>query len=76
MFLFQVGMGRDHTLFSLVTGHVQFTKVARKKVDMKMIPPHRRGRKWVFKSWRKYISVVKSEPTQNNTIVLQQFRIS
>ena len=47
-------MGNDHTLFSLVNGHVQFTREARR-----YIPPQR-GRKWKNKPFRKYINVVRS----------------
>ena len=66
--LLQVGMGRDHTLFALVTGHVQFTRVARK-----LVAPQK-GQKWVKKPWRKFINVIKSEPTLTQTVVLKQLR--
>ena len=61
-------MGRDHTLFALVTGHVQFTRVARK-----LVAPQK-GQKWVKKPWRKFINVIKSEPTLTQTVVLKQLR--
>lgn len=46
-----VGMGRDHTLFSLVDGHVKFTRVQRQA----LVP--QRGRKWHKRPVRKFINV-------------------
>ena len=34
-----VGMGRDHTLFALVEGHVGFTKGAMRKSYVEVLPP-------------------------------------
>ena len=51
-------MSRDHTLHSLVEGHVKFTKVARKP-----LPPEK-GRKWIKKPWRKFVNVVEIPVTQ------------
>ena len=55
----KVGMSRDHTLHSLVEGHVKFTKVARKPL------PPQKGRKWIKKPWRKFVNVVEIPVTQN-----------
>ena len=57
-------MGRDHTLFSLVDGYVQFIRVARR-----YIPPQH-GRKWVKKTFRKFINV--TEIPQHKKLVLTQ----
>jgi len=43
-------MGRDHTLFALVEGHVKFTRVARPPVPLK------NGKK--RKPWKKFVNVV------------------
>lgn len=51
----QVGIARDHTLFSLVEGKVQFSRVARHPL------PPQKGRKWVKRPWRKYANVVATE---------------
>lgn len=59
-------MGRDHTLFSLVKGNVQFTRVARKP----LVP--QKGIKWKKKPWRKFINVI---PTPEiKPTVLKQLR--
>ncbi len=50
-------MGRDHTLFSLVEGKVQFTRVARKSV------PPKQGMKWLKRPWRKFVNVTRTPPT-------------
>ena len=50
--LLQVGMGRDHTLYSLVEGHVKFTRVARSQ------HPAKKGQKGQ-KPWKKFIEVMK-----------------
>ena len=51
----QVGLARDHTLFSLVEGRVQFTRVARHPL------PPQKGRKWTKRPWRKFVNVVSHE---------------
>ena len=51
-------MGRDHTLYSLVEGHVKFTKVERK-----LLPPQK-GRKWVKRPYRKFVNVVEISKQQ------------
>lgn len=53
--LIQVGIARDHTLFSLVEGRVQFSRVARRPL------PPQKGRKWIKKPWRKFANVVSTE---------------
>jgi hypothetical protein len=45
-------MGRDHTLYSLVEGHVKFTRVARPQ------RPAKKGEKGQ-KPWKKFIEVTK-----------------
>lgn len=52
LFCSQVGMGRDHTLYSLVEGHVKFTRVARPQ------RPAKKGQKGQ-KPWKKFIEVMK-----------------
>ncbi len=34
-----VGVGRDHTLFALVDGHVQFSRRAESRVHVSITPP-------------------------------------
>lgn len=53
--LLQVGVARDHTLFSLVEGTVQFSRVARPPL------PPQRGRKWTKRPWKKFVNVVSHE---------------
>ena len=48
----QVGMGRDHTLYSLVEGHVKFVRIARPRL------PPQKGRKGQ-KPWKKFVDVIK-----------------
>ncbi len=45
-------MGKDHTLYSLVEGHVKFTTVALSP------PPPPKGVKWIRKTYRKFVNVV------------------
>ena len=47
----QVGMGRDHTLYSLVEGHVKFSRQARN-----FVTPIK-GRKWKNRPWKKFVNV-------------------
>ena len=49
-------MGRDHTLFALVEGHVKFTRVARPTM------PLQKGKK--RKPWRKFVNVVQIPTTK------------
>ncbi len=51
-------MGRDHTLFSLVTGHVKFTR------EPRMQGPPQKGRKWLKRAVRKFANVVEVPQTQ------------
>ena len=60
----QVGIGKDHTLFALVEGYVQFSRVARDPI------PPQRGRKWHKRSWRRFVHV--SEIPKEYTFVLKQ----
>lgn len=55
-------MGRDHTLFSLVEGCVQYTREARRPL------PPQKGRKWIKKPWRKFVNVV-AVPSQVQVIL-------
>ena len=34
-----VGLGRDHTIFALVDGHVKFTRRADDRVQVSVVPP-------------------------------------
>lgn len=56
-------MGRDHTLYSLVEGHVKFTRVARKPL------PPQKGHKWIKKPWRKFVEVTKIPRTPVVTLM-------
>ena len=56
-------MGRDHTLFSLVDGHVKFTRVQRQA----LVP--QRDRKWHKRPVRKFINV--TELTKQHYFVLK-----
>ena len=57
-------MGKDHTLFALVEGYVQFSRVARDPI------PPQRGRKWHKRSWRRFVHV--SEIPKEYTFVLKR----
>ncbi|XP_064406693.1 large ribosomal subunit protein bL27-like [Halichondria panicea] len=57
-----VGMGRDHTLFALSEGCVQYSRVARKP-----LPPVK-GQKWIKKPWRKFVNVVATTKTHQLTL--------
>lgn len=46
-------MGKDHTLFALTQGHVQYIRIARQP-----LPPVK-GQKWIKKPWRKFVNVLK-----------------
>jgi len=58
----QVGLGRDHTLFALRDGRVQFTRIARPPLEPQS------GRKWVKKPWKKYVNVL--SPNKNPILTL------
>lgn len=45
-------MGRDHTLFALVEGHVKFTKVPRR-----FIKPQS-DRKWKKRPFRRFVNII------------------
>ena len=36
---YNVGIGRDHTLFALVNGHVKFERRAEDRVQVSVVPP-------------------------------------
>ena len=57
-------MGRDHTLFSLVEGHVKFTTVERTNLPVAKGQPYR-------KPYKKFINVVKIPEQQ--FFVLKEF---
>ena len=57
-------MGKDHTLFALVEGYVQFSRVARDPI------PPQRGRKWHKRPWRRFVHV--SEIPKEYTFVLKR----
>ena len=57
-------MGRDHTLYALVEGQVEFTRVARKPVTPK------KGMKWIKRPWRKFVNVIRTPQTE--PMVLKQ----
>lgn len=59
-------MGRDHTLFSLVEGKVQFTRMARREV------PSHKGKKWLKRPWRKFVNVIQA--IQPQPAMLKLFR--
>ncbi|KAL5473015.1 hypothetical protein EMCRGX_G027455 [Ephydatia muelleri] len=61
-----VGIGRDHTLYSLVDGQVEFTKVPRTPI------PPQKGRKWIKKEARSFVSV--AEHKQSHRFILSDMK--
>lgn len=58
-------MGRDHTLYALVEGHVKFTKEARPPP-----PVFQKGRKW--NPWKRLVNVVQI-PTSKKLVLTKIF---